>query len=312
MGTPEFAVHSLATLLKEGYKIPGVVTAPDRPAGRGKKLNQSAVKIFAQEKNLRILQPEKLKDESFVSDLQSLEADLFIVVAFRMLPEIVWNMPPLGTFNLHASLLPQYRGAAPINWAVINGEKRTGVSTFFLEHQIDTGKVIMQKELLISKEDDAGTVHDKLMLMGSELISNTLKAIIDSNVKQTPQSELLTPGEQLKEAPKIFKDDCKIEWNQKSETIYNLIRGLSPYPAAWCTINCGEKEIPLKIFSSQFEISKHDLVPGELLSDGKSYLKVAGSDGLISINSLQLSGKKRLSVVDFLRGFQKFDNCKFG
>ena len=232
MGTPEFAVESLKALVENQFNVVGVITAPDRPAGRGQKLKQSAVKEYALSVDLPVLQPEKLKNPGFIDELKALKADLQIIVAFRMLPEIVWNMPPMGSLNLHGSLLPQYRGAAPINWAVINGDKKTGVSTFFLQHEIDTGNIIMQEELPIEADDTAGSVHDKMMVLGSEVVVNTVNAIIAGKVKPIPQDEM-TEEQPLKPAPKIFKDDCKIDWQQEAEPIRNKIRGLSPYPTAW-------------------------------------------------------------------------------
>lgn len=301
-GTPDFAVASLDILVKNGYDIAAVVTMPDKQAGRGHKLLHSAVKEYALNKNLPLLQPEKLKDESFINKLESFNADLFIVVAFRMLPEIVWNMPPKGTFNLHASLLPQYRGAAPINWALINGEKETGVTTFFLQHEIDTGNIILQEKIAIEPNDNAETLHDKLMALGAGLILRTVKLIESGDVKTASQ----TMCEELKPAPKIFKETCKINWNDSCENIRNFVRGLSPYPAAWCNMADSEgNETMMKIFEvealPQKGINCH---PGKLsIENGQMFIDA--KDGKINILSLQISGKKRMSVNDFLRGFKQ-------
>jgi methionyl-tRNA formyltransferase len=304
MGTPEFAVESLAILINNNYTIVGVVTVPDKPAGRGQQLQQSAVKKYALEKNLPVLQPEKLKDEHFLNQLRSLKADLQIVVAFRMLPEVVWNMPRLGTFNLHGSLLPQYRGAAPINWAVINGEKETGVSTFFLQQEIDTGKIIFREKVSIGEDDTAGEIHDKLMHIGAQLVLKTVKSIEQNDYPQIDQSKLITIGETLKIAPKIFKEDCKIDWNNPMEEIHNHIRGLSPYPAAFTNLISPEGiEHAIKIFRTEKEILEHSHVLKTVITDSKSYIKVAIAEGLVSITDLQLAGKKRMTVSEFLRGF---------
>lgn len=304
MGTPDFAVASLDILVKNGYDIVGVITAPDKPAGRGQQLSQSAVKKYAVENNLNVLQPEKLKNPSFLADLEALKADLFIVVAFRMLPEAVWNMPPMGTFNLHGSLLPQYRGAAPINWAVINGDKETGVSTFFLQHEIDTGSIIFNSKTDITDEDSAGSIHDRLMAIGADLILKTVKAIETNTVKSIPQEQVIADlgltENDLRHAPKIFKDDCKIDWNQSTETVFNHIRGLSPYPTAFTELN----GLTLKIFKTQKEITEHNEAPGTVQSDGKKYLKFAAKDGYINVLDLQLQGKKRMGVEEFLRGYR--------
>ncbi|SMO76067.1 methionyl-tRNA formyltransferase [Solitalea koreensis] len=304
MGTPDFAVASLNILVENGYEIAGVITAPDKPAGRGQQLSQSAVKKYAVEHNLKVLQPEKLKNPEFLSELKSLDADLFIVVAFRMLPEVVWNMPALGTFNLHGSLLPQYRGAAPINWAVINGEKETGVSTFFLQHDIDTGNIIFNAKTEINDEDSAGSIHDRLMLIGADLVLKTVQAIQNNEVHAVPQEQVIANlglnGTDLRHAPKIFKDDCKINWNQPTETIFNHIRGLSPYPTAFTELN----GLTLKLFKTEKEINSHTQSPGSFLSDGKKYLKFATQNGFINVLDLQLQGKKRMSVEEFLRGYR--------
>ncbi len=273
MGTPDFAVEPLKQLVEKGYNIVGVVTNPDKPAGRGQKLQESAVKKYALSQNLNILQPDKFRDESFLRELKKLNADLQIVVAFKMLPEIVWDMPQIGTFNLHASLLPQYRGAAPINWAIINGENNTGVTTFFLKHEIDTGNIIFQEEVQINENDDAGSIHDKLMLKGASLIIKTVDAIRTGKYPQLNQNDLVKAGTIIQHAPKIFKDDCKINWNQDINAIHNLIRGLSPYPAAWTEMINNTEEIQLKIFKSEKETSNHSYPIGKIISDQKSFLR---------------------------------------
>ena len=309
MGTPDFAVESLRCLVEGGYNVVGVVTGPDKPVGRhGSVLQPTPVKQYAVEHGLRVLQPEKLKDEAFIEELRSLEADLQIVVAFRMLPEVVWNMPPLGTFNLHASLLPQYRGAAPINWAVINGDTETGVTTFFLKHEIDTGAVIRQVRVPIAETDCVGDVHDRLMLLGGRVVCETVDAIIDGTADVTPQEEMIT--EELRPAPKIFKDTCRIDWNRPAKQVYDFIRGLSPYPAAWTTLVTPDgTELVVKIYAATLTGNDQQSV-GTLTTDGKSYLHVATADGTLSIDTLQLAGKKRMSVGDFLRGFRLVEGCK--
>ena len=304
MGTPDFAVESLRCLVEGGYNVVGVITMPDKPAGRGHKLQFSPVKQYALEHSLPLLQPEKLKDEAFVEALREWKADLQIVVAFRMLPEVVWNMPRLGTFNLHASLLPQYRGAAPINWAVINGDTETGITTFFLRHEIDTGEVIQQVRIPIADTDDVGIVHDKLMMLGGKLVTETVDAILNDAVKPIPQEEMAIVGE-LRPAPKIFKDTCRIDWNQPVKRIYDFIRGLSPYPAAWSELVQPDGEtVVMKIFETEKIIQSHQLTPGTLLTDGKTYIHVAAADGIIGIRALQLPGKKRLKTDELLRGFR--------
>ncbi|MDA3954980.1 MAG: methionyl-tRNA formyltransferase [Bacteroidales bacterium] len=305
MGTPDFAVEPLKKLVENNYNIVAVITNPDKPAGRGQKEQESAVKIYAKSQNLNILQPDKFRDETFLNQLQKLNADLQIVVAFKMLPEIVWNMPRLGTFNLHASLLPQYRGAAPINWTIINGDKKTGVTTFFLKHKIDTGNIIFQEEIAISENDNAGIIHDKLMCMGADVVVKTVDAIINNDYEQVNQNDLISEGEEIRHAPKIFKNDCKINWQKDLNSIYNLIRGLSPYPAAWTEINNLKNEtVQLKIFITTTEKSIHNHVSGKFISDNKSFLKVAVQDGYVNILELQQAGKKRMQVSDFLKGFQ--------
>ncbi|UKJ06512.1 methionyl-tRNA formyltransferase [Solitalea lacus] len=304
MGTPDFAVASLDILVQNNYDIAAVVTVPDKPAGRGQQLSESAVKKYAVEKGLKVLQPEKLRNPEFTSELQSLNADLFIVVAFRMLPEIVWSMPPKGTFNLHGSLLPQYRGAAPINWAVINGEKETGVTTFFLKHEIDTGNIIFNAKTPITDEDNAGSVHDRLMGIGAELVLKTVKAIESNAANPISQEQVISDlGLQqanLLHAPKIFKDDCKINWNQSTEKIFNFIRGLSPYPTAFTELN----GLSLKLFKVDKELVQHNDTPEKVISDGKKFLKFATTDGYINVLELQLQGKKRMGVEEFLRGYR--------
>ena len=304
MGTPDFAVEALRCLVEGGYNVVGVITMPDKPAGRGHKLQYSPVKQFALDHNLPLLQPEKLKDEAFAEALRAWKADLQIVVAFRMLPEVVWNMPRFGTFNLHASLLPQYRGAAPINWAVINGYTETGITTFFLKHEIDTGEVIQQVHVPIEDTDNVGIVHDKLMMLGGRLVVETVDAILNDAVKSIPQEEMVVTGD-LRPAPKIFKETCRINWDQPVKRIYDFIRGLSPYPAAWTElVQPNGENVVVKIFETEKIMKSHQLVPGTLLTDGKSYIHVAASDGFISIRALQLPGKKRLKTDELLRGFR--------
>lgn len=301
MGTPEFAVASLAALLQAGEEVVAVVTGPDRPAGRGQKLSQSAVKQFAVEKEIPVLQPEKLKDPEFIEQLRTYKADLQIVVAFRMLPEIIWNMPPKGTVNLHASLLPQYRGAAPINQAIMNGETETGVTTFLLQHEIDTGNVIYSEKVAIGPTDTAGVLHDKLMNVGAQLITKTVRALAEGSVIPIPQEELSTAN--LHPAPKIFKEDCLIDWNRPTNNVYNHIRGLSPYPAAFTYLH----DKVLKIYAAEKELvtNQQDLPEaGTPLSDGKTYLKFATADGFIQALEVQLEGKRRMHVDEFLRGYQ--------
>lgn len=311
MGTPEFAVESLKSLVDGGYNVVGVITMPDKPVGRGYKLQPSPIKRYAIENNLNLLQPEKLKDDGFLNNLKQLKADVQVVVAFRMLPEVVWNMPPRGTFNLHSSLLPQYRGAAPINWAIINGEKETGVTTFFLSHEIDTGEIIFSEKTEISDTDNSGSVHDRLMVMGANLVKKTVDAIIEDNIHSIPQNQLYIKDNVLKSAPKIFTETCKIDWNKSKEELYNFIRGLSPYPAAWTILNrydIGER-LRLKIFASErIPDSNNNIVasysPGSLITDNKTYLDVAVGNGFIRITDLQLSGKKRMKTIDFLNGYK--------
>jgi methionyl-tRNA formyltransferase len=302
MGTPDFAVEALQCLVEGGYNVVGVITMPDKPAGRGHKIQYSPVKQYALDHQLPLLQPEKLKDEEFIQALREWKADLQIVVAFRMLPEVVWNMPRLGTFNLHASLLPQYRGAAPINWAVINGDTETGITTFFLKHEIDTGEVIQQVRIPIADTDNVEIVHDKLMHLGGRLVIETVDAILEGKVKSIPQEEMAVAGELP--APKIFKETCRIDWNQPVKRVYDFIRGLSPYPAAWSELVNPEGEaVVVKIFESEKLPKVHTLAPGSIVTDGKNFLRVAVPDGFVNVLSLQLPGKKRLKTDELLRGF---------
>ncbi len=307
MGTPQFAVASLKILVENNYNIVGVITSPDKPAGRGQQVQQSAIKEFALQHNLKVLQPTNLKDESFIQELKSLQADLQIVVAFRMLPESVWNMPPLGTYNLHASLLPHYRGAAPINWAIINGEKETGITTFKLQHEIDTGNILMQQKVTITNDMNAGQLHDILMIEGGDLILQTVKKIEQEDIVLTEQNKLLA-NQEVKHAPKIFKDTCKINWDDTLENIYNLIRGLSPYPCAWSELHTTNgKQIVFKIYQAKQEEAQHGLPFGQIKTDNKRFLKIATKVGFINITELQMAGKKKLFIVEFLKGFS-FDN----
>ena len=300
-GTPDFAVESLIILVENGYNICGVITAPDKPAGRGMQMQQSAVKKYALSKGLYILQPEKLKDAVFLSEVASLKADLHIVVAFRMMPEQLWSMPRLGTLNLHASLLPQYRGAAPINRAIMNGETTTGVTTFFLKHEIDTGDIILSDKVDIGPTETAGELHDRLMHIGAALVLKTVQQIEKGNLSTTPQKSITS---ELKHAPKIFKNDCIINWSDKTSTVFNQIRGLSPYPGAFTMLeDKNGKTLTLKIYSALLLESKELSEAGKIISDNKSFLNIATSDGIISIKELQIEGKKRMSVEDFLRGF---------
>ena len=305
MGTPDFAVASLDALLRAGCNVVGVITAPDKPAGRGMQLQASAVKQFALLKGLRILQPEKLKEPGFIEQLRSLNADMQVVVAFRMLPEIVWNMPPMGTINVHASLLPQYRGAAPINWAIINGEKETGVTTFRLQQQIDTGNILLQEKTPIGENETAGELYDRLKILGAALLVKTIEGIAEGSIHEKPQpvtdhSSLITDHSSLiiKHAPKIFTETCRIDWNKNVEEIFNLIRGLSPWPGAFTYLD----DKMFKIYSSVKEICAHDFGNGSVHTDKKSYLKFACADGFIHCTDVQLQGKKRMRIEDFLRG----------
>ncbi len=306
MGTPDFAVESLKILVENGYNVVGVITMPDKPAGRGHKIQFSPVKQYALDKGLTLLQPEKLKDETFLTELRALHADVQVVVAFRMLPEVVWNMPRFGTFNLHASLLPQYRGAAPINYAIINGEKETGATTFFLTHEIDTGKIILQEKIAIADNDNAGVVHDKLMVMGAGMVRKTIDMLISGEVDAVDQAQFIQQDTVLKSAPKIFKEHCEIQVDSDVETVHNLVRGLSPYPAARIEISLpGQQEaLQLKVFETKMELASDIPQPGTVLTDGKTYLKVAVKNGFIHLLSIQAPAKKRMSVADFLRGLR--------
>lgn len=297
MGTPQFAVTSLDALIKAGCNIVGVVTAPDKPAGRGQHISQSAVKQYAVMNGLKVLQPEKLKSAEFLDELRSLQADLQVVVAFRMLPEVVWNMPPKGTINLHASLLPQYRGAAPINWAIINGETESGVTTFFLKQEIDTGDILFTEKVTLTGHETAGELHNRLMHKGAGLLVKTVKGIESGRYNEHPQAQLLA-GAELKHAPKIFKDDCLINWNAPAQNIYNKIRGLSPSPTAYTLLN----QKTLKIFNAVCQLSLPAVKPGSYVTDNKTYLKFAANDGFISVTDVQLEGKKRMGIEEFLRG----------
>ena len=307
MGTPEFAVASLKRLVEEGYNIVAVVTTPDKPAGRGQKIHESDVKVAAKELGLPILQPEKLRDPEFVEAMQELRPDLGIVIAFRMLPEIIWAMPRYGTFNLHASLLPQYRGAAPINWAIINGEKETGITTFLLNHEIDKGAIIGQRKMPILEEDNIGTMYDKLMTEGCDLVVETVEKIATQDF--TPIEQMHIDEATLKPAPKIFKEDCKIDWSWEGERIVNFVRGLSPYPAAWTPMYLnGEEKGSAKIFEVRFSPNKGNGNVGEIISDGKEQIAVVCSDGLIEIRSMQIAGKKRMSNKELLLGFRNIED----
>ncbi len=304
MGTPDFAVESLRALVEGGYNVVGVITMPDKPVGKSHStLSCSAVKKYALSQHLPILQPEKLKDEIFLDALKTWNADLQIVVAFRMLPEVVWNMPRMGTFNLHASLLPQYRGAAPINWAIINGEKETGITTFFLTHEIDTGKVIDQVKIPIEDKDDAEVIHDKLMNLGALLVIKTVNDILNDRVRPISQEELVIDTGILKPAPKIFKETCRIDWSKDVKSIYDFVRGLSPYPAAWTVLKTHHSvDLELKIYETEKRFVNHDFSIGSLHSDTKTYIDVAVKDGFIRLLSIQQAGKKRMQTADFLRG----------
>lgn len=305
MGTPEFAVQSLQAIVNAAYHVVGVVTAPDKPAGRGRKLQESAVKKYAVTKQLKIFQPTNLKDEAFLYELRSLNPNLQVVVAFRMLPKVIWNLPEYGTFNLHASLLPQYRGAAPINWAIINGETSTGVSTFFIDEKIDTGKMILQQAVSIETSDNAGSLHDKLMKTGAELVLDTLELIKKNSVTATPQTETST----LKEASKLNKKNTKIDWNWPLDKIYNFIRGLNPYPTAWTPFTNDEKEMILKLYSVQKKRGPHRFEKGEVIQTGKE-VKIAVQGGFIVLEEVQLPGKRKMNIKDLLNGYKFHPGAK--
>uniref|UniRef100_UPI0040498CCA methionyl-tRNA formyltransferase n=1 Tax=Fulvivirga sp. TaxID=1931237 RepID=UPI0040498CCA len=295
MGTPEFAVPSMEILIENGFNVVAVITAPDKPKGRGQQLSTSPVKDCAVKHNIPVLQPTNLKSPEFIEELKSYKANLQVVVAFRMLPEVVWNMPEIGTFNLHASLLPQYRGAAPINWAIINGEKETGVSTFFLQHEIDTGKIIFQEKETIYEDDTVGDLYGRLMTKGAGLVLKTVQAIANEDYPQVDQDE----NQELRSAPKIFRETCEINWDQPTATVYDFVRGLSPYPAAWTTIN----DKNLKIYkASKVKKSPNGKSSGDYVSDGKTYLHFVTADGCLNISELQIEGKKRMGIEEFLRG----------
>lgn len=306
MGTPDFAVESLKILVENKYNVVGVITMPDKPAGRGHKLQYSAVKQYAINNNLPLLQPEKLKEESFLNDLKSWNADVQVVVAFRMLPEVVWNMPKLGTFNLHASLLPQYRGAAPINWAIINGEKITGATTFFLTHEIDTGKIILQEKIEIAETDNAEIVHDKLMMLGAEMVRKTIDIIKAGETDGIDQEVFIQNIKVLKSAPKIFKETCEIDFNGCLDDVYNFIRGMSPYPTAWKEIQFPNQsnKVILKIYAAEKEYAEHEFSVGEVITDYKKFAKIAVQDGFILLKSVQIPGKKRMEIGELLRGMR--------
>lgn len=305
LGTPDFAVASLKTVLKEGYHVVGVITAPDRPAGRGRKLQQSAVKQFAVTEGLPVLQPTNLKDEKFLAELKALNANLQIIVAFRMLPKVVWAMPEYGTFNLHASLLPNYRGAAPINWAIMNGETKTGVTTFFIDEKIDTGAIIMQESIPIAPNESAGELHDNLMNQGSKLVIKTVEAIRNGSVTTTIQPEI----KDLKTAYKIHKHTCKIDWSLPIEVIYNKIRGLSPYPAAWSDLYNNDETLTLKIYEAEKVIESHQLETGIIISD-KNSIKVAVTEGFLLLKLVQLPGKRKMDIKSLLNGYSFNTNAK--
>lgn len=318
MGTPEFAVAPLDALIEKGYDIVGVVTVPDKPSGRGLKLNESAVKQYAVSKGLKIMQPVSLKDEAFLEELASLGADLFIVVAFRMLPKVVWSMPKMGTFNLHGSLLPQYRGAAPINWAIINGEKVSGVTTFLIDEKIDTGNILLREECEIGDNENVGSLYDRLMKIGANLVVNTVEGLTQGTLTPKPQSLFLPEEDRDKDidsivngAPKLTKELCRIKWDSATEDIHNLIRGLSPYPAAYSTISDGSKEIDMKIYEGKPASGTQGKAIGSIITDKKSYIHVVCKDGLISLEEIQLAGKKRMKVKDFLLGFRDIEKYKF-
>ena len=304
MGTPEFAVAPLERLINDGYNIVAVVTSPDKPAGRGKKIQFSAVKEFAIKNNLRLFQPEKLREESFIHDIKSLKPDIHIVVAFRMLPEVVWSIPEIGTFNLHASLLPNYRGAAPINWVIINGEKETGITTFMIDGNIDTGNILLQKKVSIPETDNAGALHDKLMVAGASLVLETVKKLAEGTLDPIPQNHLIEKGAVLKIAPKISKSDCRINWDMEGRDIFNFVRGMSPHPGAYSYLDHGKGEkILCKFFDTSFIPGQHQDAPGTVITDNKTILKVAVKNGWIAVDKIQQAGKRVMPMEQFLRGY---------
>jgi methionyl-tRNA formyltransferase len=313
MGTPHFAVEPLRALIANGFNVVAVVTTPDKPAGRGQKLSQSAVKQFALENGLKVLQPLKLKDTLFADELMALNPDIFIVVAFRMLPEMVWRIPKLGTFNLHASLLPQYRGSAPINWAVINGEAVTGLTTFLIDERIDTGSILLSQKTEISPNETAGDLHDRLMLMGGELVVSTVNLLASGEINPVPQDKFFSSSDELKSAPKLFKENTRIDWSQSANNVHNFIRGLSPYPAAWTVLKDeSEGEFTVKIFRSLLVDSDNpNNKIGQVLTNGKNFLRVKCGNGEIEILELQIAGKRNMPTKDFLQGFRGIENCRF-
>lgn len=308
MGNPDFAVRPLEIMLQHNYNVVAVVTGQDKPAGRGKKINESAVKVYAKEKNLPILQPESLKDESFLQELQALNIDLIVVVAFKMLPKVVWQIPKIGTINIHASLLPQYRGAAPINWAIINGEKKTGVTSFLINEVIDTGNILLQKEVAIADDETAGTLHDKLQESGSMLLLETLQLLENGKTQGIDQKTMFQNESDLKPAPKIFKDTCKINWNDSTENINNHIRGFSPYPGAWTQIQKNNTISVFKIFVAHCIIENHTLPVGVIVNKNNS-IAITTQDGFIQPIEIQIEGKRRMNIHDFLNGFSLEDAC---
>lgn len=312
MGSPEFAVPSLKAILGAGYTVPAVITAPDKPSGRGKKLTPPAIKSFAEVLGIKVLQPEKLKDPQFLEALKALDPHLQVVVAFRMLPRLVWDLPPFGTINLHASLLPQYRGAAPINHAIMNGESKTGLTTFMLDDEIDTGKIILQKEMEIGKAETAGELHDRMMVAGAGLLLETIEMIRKNQVNLLNQARLAANAGPLSPAPKIFKEHCRLDWNKPGQHLFNMIRGLSPFPTAYSILKTEKgKEYPIKIYKTEFEPGSTTIPAGSIRTDDKTFFKVAVPDGFIFLKEIQLAGKKKLSVADFLRGFHPEESWKF-
>lgn len=307
MGTPEFAVATLGSLLMNGFNVVGVVTAPDKPAGRGRTIQKSSVKSYAESSLIPVYQPSDLRDSEFIRILKGIKPDIFVVVAFRMLPEVIWRIPSLGTINLHASLLPDYRGAAPINRAIMNGETRTGVSTFLIDDKIDTGNILLREEMHIFPFENAGDLHDRMTKLGTRLMIKTLAGIFDKSITPKPQSDYITPGTELKTAPKIHPEDCIINWNSTATEIHNLIRGLAPYPGARTLLKDRKKTLNVKIFESTAEIEKHNFAPGTIISDGKHFIKIACSDGFVDISYLQLEAKKKMSSEEFLRGYNISD-----